>query len=58
MRVIAVFKTHFDYGYTDLAENIRRKFRTDIISKVVKVCRATRVNGLDKAYKWTLPAGF
>lgn len=56
MRVIAVFKTHFDYGYTDLAENIRRKFRTDIISKVVKVCRATRVNGLDKAYKWTLPA--
>ena len=38
MLVIGVFKTHFDYGYTDLAENILKKYRKEIISKVIGVC--------------------
>ena len=41
MEIIGVFKTHFDYGYTDLAKNIRQKYRTDIIAKVIDVCCKT-----------------
>ncbi len=55
MEIIGVFKTHFDYGYTDLAENIRRKYRTEIIEKVIDVCCKTKQNGA-LAYRWTLPA--
>ena len=56
MEIIGVFKTHFDYGYTDLAENVRRKYRTDIIAKVMDVCCKTEQNGPDLCYRWTLPA--
>lgn len=56
MQVIGVFKTHFDYGYTDSAENIRRKYREEIIEKVIAVCRETKKNGEAETYRWTLPA--
>ncbi|MFQ7077024.1 MAG: hypothetical protein ACLRSW_03325 [Christensenellaceae bacterium] len=56
MQVIGVFKTHFDYGYTDSAENIRRKYREEIIEKVIAVCRETEKNGEAETYRWTLPA--
>lgn len=56
MLVIGVFKTHFDYGYTDLAENILKKYRKEIISKVIGVCSETEKNGDRLAYRWTLPA--
>ena len=56
MEIIGVFKTHFDYGYTDLAKNIRQKYRTDIIAKVIDVCCKTEQNGPDLRYRWTLPA--
>lgn len=56
MKIVGVFKTHFDYGYTDSAENIRKIYRTDIIKKVIEVCERTQANGADLTYKWTLPS--
>lgn len=56
MLVIGVFKTHFDYGYTDTAENIRKKYREEIIAKVIDVCDETKERGEKEAYRWTLPA--
>ena len=56
MEIIGVFKTHFDYGYTDLAANIREKYRTDIIRKVMDVCCETEKKDPRLCYRWTLPA--
>ncbi len=56
MRVIGVFKTHFDYGYTDFAHVIRKKYSNEIIAKVIQVCRESEKDGLQTAYRWTLPS--
>lgn len=56
MQIIGVFKTHFDYGYTDSAEAIRKKYRTEIIEQVIRVCKRTENRGAALAYKWTLPS--
>lgn len=56
MKIIAVFKTHFDFGYTGLAKEVLEKYRTNIIGKVMDVCFQTRKYGDSLCYKWTLPA--
>ena len=56
MQVIGVFKTHFDYGYTDSAENIRKKYRTEMIEHVIQICEQTQRRGDALSYKWTLPS--
>ena len=37
-QVIVVFKTHFDIGYTDLARNVVKRYRTSMIDKALDVC--------------------
>ncbi len=56
MKIIGVFKTHFDYGYTDSQKNILKLYRTEIIDKVLKVIEETQSFGYDLIYKWTLPS--
>ena len=58
MQVIGVFKTHFDYGYTDSAENIRRKYREEIIEKVIAVCRETEKTVKRRRIVGRCPPGF
>ncbi len=55
-KIIAVFKTHFDYGYTDLAENVLSQYCGKMLSDALAVCRATKDHGASLQYKWTLPS--
>lgn len=54
-KIIAAFKTHFDYGYTDLAENVLNDFCTKKLDEALNICECTKDSGNHK-YIWTLPA--
>ena len=52
-KVIVVFKTHLDIGYTDLAETVLRKYRESFIPQAVDL--AVKVNaGQKKRFVWTV----
>ncbi len=54
-KVILVFKTHFDIGFTDLADNVMQWYASEMLDSALATCRATQTWG-DLAYVWTLPA--
>ncbi|MDD6221703.1 MAG: DUF5054 domain-containing protein [Lachnospiraceae bacterium] len=54
-KVILVFKTHFDIGFTDRPGNVMHWYATDMLDSVLATCRATEDWG-DLHYVWTLPA--
>lgn len=54
-KIILVFKTHFDIGFTDLAENVIRKYAGSMLREVIETCRATEHLGKLR-YVWTMPA--
>ncbi len=54
-QVIVVFKTHFDIGYTDLARNVVKRYRTSMIDKALAVCGDTKELPPDHRFVWTLP---
>ena len=35
-KIILVFKTHFDIGFTDLAENVIDKYATSMLDQVLE----------------------
>lgn len=37
-KVILVFKTHFDIGYTDLAVNVMEDYYTTMLDRVLDTC--------------------
>ena len=55
-KIIAVFKTHFDYGYTDLAKNVLSQYCGSILDNAIITCKETRVLGEYLKFKWTLPS--
>jgi len=55
-KVIVVFKTHFDIGYTDLAGSVVNKYRTSMIEGALKVIDKTKTLPADQHFTWTLPA--
>ena len=54
-KIVAVFKTHFDYGYTDLAKNVLHDFCTKKLEEALEICEYTKEDESRK-YIWTLPA--
>lgn len=54
-KVILVFKTHFDIGFTDLARNVIEQYAGDMLQQVLETCRATEHMGNLK-YVWTMPS--
>ncbi|MGL6193498.1 MAG: glycosyl hydrolase-related protein [Thermoguttaceae bacterium] len=53
--IIIVFKTHFDIGYTDLAENIVRRYQTDMIDGALDVVDQFKDLPAEQQFVWTLP---
>lgn len=52
-KVIVVFKTHLDIGFTGLAEDVLRRYCDDFIPAAVEL--AFRVNtGVQKKFVWTV----
>lgn len=54
-KIILVFKTHFDIGFTDLASNVIHGYGSDMLRQVIETCRATEDMGKLR-YVWTMPA--
>lgn len=54
-KIILVFKTHFDIGFTDLSKNVVEKYATTMLDEVIRTCDATAHLGRRK-YVWTMPA--
>lgn len=54
-RIYLVFKTHFDIGFTMLAEDIVQYYAGEMLDKVFATCDATKDMGPLK-YVWTMPA--
>lgn len=55
MKIILVFKTHFDIGFTQLAEEVIRQYSGQMLSDVIETCEATADMGALR-YVWTMPA--
>lgn len=54
-KIILVFKTHVDLGFTDLAENVLAQYAGPMLRRVIRTCRQTERLGKLR-YVWTLPA--
>jgi alpha-mannosidase len=53
-QVVVVFKTHFDLGYTDMASNVVRRYRTTMIDDALKVVDRNRDLPPEQQFAWTL----
>lgn len=54
-KVVLVFKTHVDIGFTDLAANVVDSYKTNMLKAVIDTCEKTRHMGNQK-YVWTVPS--
>lgn len=54
-KIILVFKTHFDIGFTDLASRVIDDYGNKMLRQVIETCRATRNMG-PLRYVWTMPS--
>lgn len=54
-KIILVFKTHFDIGFTDLAANVIKNYSHQMLDRVLETCESTEHMG-EKRYVWTMPS--
>src|SRR6187401_1349226 len=50
-----VVKSHFDLGFTDLAENVFQRYRTEMMDKSLKVMEANKGLPKQDQFVWTVP---
>jgi hypothetical protein len=55
-RVVVVFKTHFDLGFTDFPDRVMALYTGPMFDAVSEVMWATEGEPPNLQYKWTLPA--
>lgn len=51
-RILVVFKTHLDVGFTDFAKNVTRSYMTSYLPQSMKVAKALR--GEKEGFIWTV----
>ncbi len=56
MKIITVFKTHVDIGFTDLPQKVIEKYSTNMLVDAIKTCEQTSDNTKEERFVWTLPA--
>lgn len=54
MKVIAVFKTHVDIGFTDLPRKILSAYSNTLLTRIVEACESTQNTQFPLV--WTMPA--
>jgi len=54
--IIFVFKTHFDNGYTDMAESVINKYSTTMMEQALATLEKSRSLPLEKQFVWTMPS--
>lgn len=50
-----VFKTHFDLGFTDLPENVFKRYREEMMDNALTVIEKSRMQPKEKRFAWTVP---
>src|SRR5438067_12376175 len=55
-KVVVVFKTHFDLGFTDLPDRVMAAYTGPMFTAVRAVMAATQQEAPGARYVWTLPA--
>ena len=53
--IYLVSKTHLDLGFTDLAENIRRRYIDDFIPKAIRIAEKLNSDGKRNSYGLRAP---
>jgi alpha-mannosidase len=53
--VWVVFKTHFDLGFTDLPENVFKRYREEMMDKALGVVEKNKAQPKEKQFAWTVP---
>lgn len=53
--VWVVFKTHFDLGFTDLPENVFRRYREEMMDKSLGIIEKKTTLSKEKQFAWTVP---
>lgn len=56
MKIITVFKTHVDIGFTDLPQKVIENYAFGMLRDAVETCEATANNPEGEKFIWTLPA--
>ncbi|MDR2201851.1 MAG: hypothetical protein LBP26_03690 [Clostridiales bacterium] len=56
MKIIVVFKTHFDIGFTDLASEVVKSYGGAMLKNVIATCEGTQSYGKGLEYVWTMPS--
>jgi len=54
--IIFVFKTHFDNGYTDMAESVINKYSTTMMEQALSTLEKSRTLPREKQFIWTMPS--
>lgn len=54
-KIILVFKTHFDIGFTNLSSKVIHEYSDSMLKDVITTCKATQHMGKQK-YVWTMPS--
>lgn len=49
-----VFKTHFDLGFTDLPENVFKRYREEMMDNALKVFESSATLPPEKRFAWTV----
>ncbi|MCC7523842.1 MAG: hypothetical protein IT250_03410 [Chitinophagaceae bacterium] len=49
-----VFKTHFDLGFTDLPENVFKRYREEMMDNALSVIEKNRTAANEKGFAWTV----
>ena len=53
MKIIVLFKTHLDIGFTDLSENVVKKYMDKYIPDAIRVGREIKALGRTEGFTWT-----
>jgi alpha-mannosidase len=52
--VIVVFKTHFDIGYTDWADNVSYNYANSMVTGALDIIEKSKQLPLNQQFKWTI----
>lgn len=53
MKIIVLFKTHLDIGFTDFSENVVKKYNEHYIPQAISVAREVAAAGRKEGFVWT-----
>ena len=52
-KILVLFKTHLDVGYTDFSENVIRRYNEEYIPRAIRVGRQLKAMGVQEGFVWS-----